>query len=503
MKGSDWRHGLVSFPGMVAGLIGRRPAGSAAPFEGRLRHSAYGSRSFQETAKRAKRKRKKPSVLVAASKAGDSSNESSDRDGDPHGNSSGEASASPTDFWWADDDDDAERVTPSGVDSAEFADLFEGKSIGKAVLDVVCRAAALSGRLSGDIRPAGSTTPTAEAEDIAADATTFITRYMAVLFGPVHTPKAHLLANHLLPEMLDRGNITEADTSLNEGLHGKCKAVYERTNKQVNSFTVQMLRHSQTLANVLADAPEPLEVPADDQAGRRPRRRRRRGRTAVDAALQDDGDPAALGEEPVLRVRGQTTAVANLMAANCGELQGLHAALGVSAHSSLSVQNSLPLQAVFEWGGEPLDMRVNASPVSYNMPYYDDLLFRDRSVSAGVSRGRARLVFDGVDGKVRPGVVVQLMCDAVPVPGCVRTAHGDKRLQWVMNPSTGFPALKVVAVADVLRLERVDPDFEDLSSRLGLFATPANSPNTAEERELERFFVNSFHPWTSTKLKDL
>jgi len=65
-----------------------------------------------------------------------------------------------------------------------------------------------------------------------------------------------------------------------------------------------------------------------------------------------------------------------------------------------------------------------------------------------------------------------------------------------MDRRTGFPALAVVPVTDLQRLEHVVPDFEDLSDRLGLYATPTTVPDSPRELPLQLFFVNAFFPWT-------
>jgi len=482
---------------MVAGAVGRRGADSTAPFAGILRRSQYGSRTWQKEQELIKSsKRKKP-----GGKAGRTSKRplSSSDDGDGAASCSGASEGGAPDFWWSSDEDVLEPVSTSGVDSLAFADLFPDMDVADAVLDVVCRAAALSGKLSGDNRAVQGDTTSAEVEELAQEADAFITRHVAVLFGPLNTPKAHQIANHLLGELLDRGNLTEADTSVNEGLHSQCKAMYERTNKHVDSFTVQMLRHAQTLEAILADTPEPLEVPT----GGPRRRRKRRTRQPAPGGATAAPDQQIADESADVRVRGQRVPVHELAVGDGGVLAGLDDVLRVGAHASVAVQNSLPFTAVFEWGASPMDLRVNASPMSYNKPYYDHVRYRDPSAPDGVAWGRARLVYDGIDGSARSGVVVQRLCAAEYKPGCVRTRHGDTRLRWDMDCTTGFPKLANVAINDVMRLEQIEPDFESLCARGGLFMTPDISPNTAEERVLERFFINSFHPWTSAKLKPL
>jgi len=369
-------------------------------------------------------------------------------------------------------------------------------SIADAVLDVVCRAAALSGRLSGDNRAVQADTPTEEAESIAADADAFITRYVAVLFGPVNTPKAHVVANHLLEELLDRGSLVEADTSINEGLHSRCKAMYERTNKYVNTFTVQMMRHEQTLSAILADAPEPLEVPV---GGTRRRKRKR----AVGASPAEDEERLAAGADtPTVRVRGRRVPVTTLARTAGGRLSRLAAALHVTEDSSVAVQNSLLFPAVYEWGAPSEYLRVRADPSNFGKPYYDFVRCRDAVAPGGFFYGLAILAYDGVDNTPRSGIIVQRLLVEEKDPACVRTRYGDTRLRWELDASTGFPVLVDVAIENVLRLEQIEPDFVPLCARRGLFATPANSPDTRRERELERFFVNSHYPWTSAKLKE-
>jgi len=503
LKGSDWRHGVVYWPGMVAGAIGRRGLDSDEPFAGTLRKSPYGSRTFHEEAERAKmrRTRKKPHKNpwrreATTAKAGSSRSSGDDSSEESDAGSDASVPAG-VDFWWSDDEEEL-PMTTSGVDSMAFADIFPGMSIADAVLDVVCRAVALSGRLSGDNRAVQAETVAHEAEGVAADADALITRYVAVLFGPLNTPKAHLVANHLLAEIMDRGNLTEADTSINEGLHSKCKAMYDRTNKNVDTFTVQMLRHEQTLAAILADAPEPLEAPTQ---AKNPRKRKR----AVGATPAEDAERRAMGAEiPVNRVRGRRVAVADLSSATDGRLFGLAAVLGVSGNSSLAVQNSLLFPAIFEWGAPSEYMRVHADPSNRQKPYYDSVRCRDATAPGGFFWSRCLLAYDGVDGAPGSGIIVQKMVvdETVDATTCVRTRHGDTRLRWDLDPSTGFPRLANVVIENVLRLEQIEPDFASLCARHGLFATPANSPDTRAEREAERFFVNSHYPWTSAKLKE-
>jgi len=341
LKGSEWRHAVPYFPGMVAGAVSRRAADSTAPYARLLRRSPYGSRTWQKEQQRIRSsKRKKPGGTAGRSRERTQSS-SDDCDGSASGSGVSEGAA--PEFWWSSNEEVLEPVSTSGIDSPAFSVLFPGMGVADAVLDVTCRAVALSGKLSGDNRAMQGDTTTAEAEALAEEADAFIKRYVAVLFGPINTPKAHQISSHLLEELLDRGNLTEADTSVNEGLHSKCKATSERTNKHLDTFTVQMLRHAQTLKVILGVAPAPLEEPTGGHSRRRQRRRKR-----TVGGPSSDPEQQVEEESPAVRVRGRRVSVSELAAADDGVLANLGATLGVGADISVAVQNSLPFTAVFE-----------------------------------------------------------------------------------------------------------------------------------------------------------
>jgi len=553
LTGSDWRYAAMHFPEMVAGAVGRRPDQSTAPFEGKLRRSPYGSRTFQEGVRRAKeasqrrqnRKRKRRSRSPGGKKAARL------RAGQSRKTDDSESSAhdldSVHDRWDTSDEEDVPPpATTAGVDSEAFSDVFPGLAPAVAVLEVMCRAASLSGKLSGDNRAEQAHQTDYEATSIALEAKEFILRYVAVLFGPLHTPKAHRLASHFLAELLDRGNITEADTSINEGLHGRCKAMYERSNKHVSTFTAQMMRSEQKLACVLAEAAS--ERKEDDAV----RGRAEAGEAAAksvggmpaavvvvdaDVAVPDGQIPPAdesgtsggesvgrgeahgaergwtgggqgggnrpCGLSAVVRVRGRRSSVAELSTMEGGALAGLGATVEADDGQMVYVTNSMPFMATFEWGAPAVKQRLCAARSNHGKPFYDFLRFTDGSAATGFSYGRALLAINGVDGVARRGVVVQRLVLTDYNRKCVRTRFGDTHLRWDMDEETSFPRLAFVPLDDVQRLELIGPDFASLCARHGLFATPSNSPNTAEERALQRWFVNNFYAWTSAKLKEL
>jgi len=134
--------------------------------------------------------------------------------------------------------------------SAEYKAVFGTKPTHDAVLEVVCRAAAIMAKLCGDNKEEGYTMSEAESKVLSEEAFEFVTKYVAALFGAVHTTKFHALAYHLLAELLLRGNVVEADTSLNEALHKLVKNMWDNTNKQPSTVLLQMLRAEQTLAHI-------------------------------------------------------------------------------------------------------------------------------------------------------------------------------------------------------------------------------------------------------------
>jgi len=107
-----------------------------------------------------------------------------------------------------------------------------------------------------------------------------------------------------------------------------------------------------------------------------------------------------------------------------------------------------------------------------------------------------------VSGVRRDVLVVQRMESADHQSTCVLSLFKCRRYQWVMDPTTGFPALDVVPLSDVVRLEHVVPDFADLGRRWGLLGTPATTPDTPYERRRERYFTNAFFPWTTNSIGD-
>ena len=238
---------------MVAGAVSRRLPGSTEPFLGRKR-----GRRLSPAVRRRKRRQVDSQGLCAQTDAESSSNdsneaasfESSDEPGDSSDASYSDAGTDDTLSGGEEAEDDAPVPTVSDRER-EYKDLFGDMPTHDAVLEVVCLAASLMGKLCGDNKEEGYSMTQSESEELADDAYSFVTKYVRVLFGPVNTTKMHTLAYHLLDELLLRGNVIEADTSVNESLHRHIKIMWTNTNKQEASFMVQMLRCEQTLSHIV------------------------------------------------------------------------------------------------------------------------------------------------------------------------------------------------------------------------------------------------------------
>lgn len=504
MTGSDWRYVVAYWPAMVAGLFQRRDEASAAPCAATLRQSRYGAAKRKKNKNKGSKRGRSPSPVgaeaIAALVAG-SSDCSAGEDEDLH-------------------------VQPPVTSSRAYNDAYKGAPVSDAVLELVCRAAALSGRLNGDNRlPSQSITEQA-ATDLAKEAYEFVTLYVAALLGSIHDSKEHRLAYHLYAALTNHGNLVDGDTSANELLHKTCKRMYQRTSKKHDDYTMQMLRAEQTLtccinealveqvghrveqdnAGLLEDDNLPdwtggaLHLPdeGDEDSGIDDDECSGIviGQAYADAAELAAGqvDPAS---KTLRRTKGRRARVADLVTAAKGNIfTGLASTLGVSEDESLVVCNSIVFSPTFEWGATLDRQRVHAADSNYGAAWYDHIRYKDPSAPSEVHHGLVRLVVVGIGNKSSRSLVVQRMEAAVCHEHCVRTRFGFRRLKWKMDNDAAVPQLAVVNLADVLRLEQVEPDFVPFTERHGLFVKPT-MPETEVEWHERRFFTNPFHPWTS------
>ena len=374
------------------------------------------------------------------------------------------------------------------VSSDKYRRLYGTLPLHRAVLDVYCRMALLGGRLMGD--NVADTTRMSEHQmrALAAEAQEFIVEYVDLLFGPVHTTKAHRLANHLLAALLGNGNLWEGDTSENEALHGPCKKMYARTNKRGPSIVLQMMRAAETQAEVLREL---RELDAEESEGG----------DGLHDLLEDStegGDVLAVPELPLPRShRGLRMSIA--AAERLPGMSRLGWLLGKGPDCSLVVSSSFTFSCTFEWGAASEVQTACATDSYLGKPRYDHIWYLDDAGRRCL--GWVRLVVRKLDGMVDDFAVVRRLAEVPSIPRCSLTWAGCKRMAWMFDgPDLEWPALARVQLTHVLRVEHVVADFQDLGDRHGLRAVPSNIPDTAAERRAQRFFTNHFYPFTSRVL---
>jgi len=312
--------------------------------------------------------------------------------------------------------------------------------------------------------------------------------YLDLLFGPMHTSKAHRLANHLLAALLGNGNLWEGDTSENEALHGPCKKMYARTNKRGPSMVLQMMRAAETQAEVLRELKEIND--SDDDGG-----------DGLYRLLEDTVDDGEVGLDPVATSwrshRGLRMTIAD--AERAPGMARLGMVLGKDAKCPMVVSTSFTFNCTFEWGA-PSEVQTACATEAYmGKQRYDFVWYYDESGRRQL--GWVRLVVRTLGGVAADLAVVRRLVGVASTPACSLTWAGCKRMAWLFHhPDDDWPALARVPLTSVLRVEHVVPDFEDLSERHGLRAVPSNTPDTAAERHAQRFFTNHFYPFTSRVL---
>lgn len=145
------------------------------------------------------------------------------------------------------------------------------------------------------------------------------------------------LLAHLLGHLRGHGNLVDADTSGNETLHGRGKRMYANINKQLASFTVQMLRAEQALTCVLEEHEADTTANAQHSASLPTKR------TKLTAShVQHDSAVSSA------RVRGDRQSVSELFKEDKGRLSGLCEVRAAESGSTVAVVNSRHFEATFE-----------------------------------------------------------------------------------------------------------------------------------------------------------
>lgn len=177
-------------------------------------------------------------------------------------------------------------------------------------------------------------------------------------------------------------------------------------------------------------------------------------------------------------------------------MKGLADLLEVDTATTITVAKTLAFAQKFEWDASRDAQYLRATPSFKGRPLYDHPRYLNDC--GAVCWGQPRLVLRRVADTTRHCVVVWRMRRVEARRGCVLTAHGCRRLAWnVLDSDTTWPAIDIVDVDKVLRLEHVLPDWQDLADRAGIDAMLPSEHTTSQERRQQRLFVNEFYPWTS------
>lgn len=202
LKGRQWCHGVIYWPFIVSGLLDNFDGTAACP--------TLASWKLHKAQKRESKKRQNTAGN------GDTPYTECSDDSTSH----------------EEDGEDNQVPTIEGSDyDTEFGDMPPRD----AVLEVIGRAAVLMGKLCDDNQAEDAEMSDTEARELATEAYQLVTKYVAALFGPLHKTKMLKLAYHLLEELVLRGNLVDADTSVNEILHNLVNVMWVRTNKQRRS----------------------------------------------------------------------------------------------------------------------------------------------------------------------------------------------------------------------------------------------------------------------------
>lgn len=387
-----------------------------------------------------------------------------------------------------DDEEEEEWVAPAGgpdTRSPSYCRLFGDGPLEDAVLTMFCHAALANNLLFGDNVRDSTYTTDSQAASLAAEARVLGDMVQALL-GPVHTTKLHRLMFHLLAELRNRGNLAEGDTSANEHRHSQTKQMFRRSNKRGALLMLQLIRADETRAAVLARLDGEARV-AD------------RAAMAHEMAEEEVDDDAVPDDAAQPALPCGTRLSLSVVAARPG-LAGIAVCLGeADLTAALTVANTVPIRAKFEWGGRSVVQPVRGADRFYGSPWHSHVRYRTRE--GETAWGLVRLVVRAAGKVPRRCVVVQRLRRVPARTNCVLTRYGCIRLAWAFaSPTEEWPELAAVDMDDILRVEQVHTDWRDLASRLGIFAVPSSAPQTAEERRASRLFTNVFYPWTSRSL---
>lgn len=152
------------------------------------------------------------------------------------------------------DDDDAGEKLPSNFrfDWDVYRQAFGSLPLEKTVTSMFAQYAVLYARIWRNVGP-GSVNPMTinEGEAIQSQAERFILKFCTPLLRVIHTTNVHRLLRHVIDAVRWHGNVSNGNTAENESAHKNDKSSYVRTNKDIENFTFQLVRHAQGSREVL------------------------------------------------------------------------------------------------------------------------------------------------------------------------------------------------------------------------------------------------------------
>ena len=384
---------------------------------------------------------------------------------------------------------------PDVVNTPRYLQVFVSIPVEDAVPLTFCRAAQLGGALFGD-NVASTTSMTEEQiKSMEGAAHALGVDCVQTLYKFKNTSKLHRLVQHLGAELRGRGNLWEGDTSENERLHASCKQMFRRSNKRGPNVTLQMMRCDEAQYAILQQAKEDTGAPTsgDLDTG-----------SGVDEAIRAAADGNSAGSVPTrtdyLPLAGRARRVPVAALARSPELARIAHALGADGTTWVTTHITVRIVARFEWGAPSIVQHLRATRDFAGKPLHS--FVRYETTDGGIEWGRLRVNLRCIGACRRNCVVLQRMRPVAPRAGCILTSFNCVRLGWdVDTDADDHPALEVVDAARILRAEDVQMDYQDLSDRLGLYATPLTQPDTATERRMARYFTNPFFPWTTCAMR--
>lgn len=362
-----------------------------------------------------------------------------------------------------------------------------------AVTHMFAEYAVLYGRIAGWVTSATPVLMTVEeGKSISEQAAAFVTDFLTPILGPAHTPKVHKLLRHVLDAIRMHGNLRNGNTDKNESYYKDDKRFYQRTNKAVATFTLQLVRQAQGSRALLRR----IDNDADMDRHRAGRGRRSHPTLSGAAAAGDVARPVRHLPKIPIAVLARRPGLQRL-----GQLLQMPDARKVPVLTFVKFTARLDCDTAVE-------QTLWSTPSYRGAPWFDAVLY---SLEADQRRGTA--ASDSAEvlhvGDVRALIRcaegdVAVVCEMEPVapePGCPLFERGCTRLKWATPPLGSDWALRAVPVRSVRRVVHVVPDFKDLSARRGLRALPPGYRGPLREHRDMRFFVNDFTPALSRSLE--